>query len=57
MTRAAAIRRAERAAYRDLIEVQGHPEVRVRRYPIPVVGPRRKFVVTFGDATRLTDDA
>ena len=56
MTRAAAVRRAERAAYRDLVEVQGPPVVHVRRYPIPIVGPRRKFIVTFSDATRLTGE-
>lgn len=47
-----AIRRAREVAFADGIAVFGDPVVTFRRVPIPVIGPRQEFVVTFPRATR-----
>jgi len=50
-----AIRRARELAFADGVTVFGDPVVNSRRVPIPVIGPRREFVVTFPRATRRGD--
>jgi hypothetical protein len=47
-----AIRRAREVAFADGIAVFGDPVVTSRRVPIPLLGPRHEFVVTFPRATR-----
>jgi hypothetical protein len=42
-------------AVADGVTVFGEPVVNSRRVPIPVIGPRREFVVTFPRATRRGD--
>ena len=50
-----AIRRARELAFADGVTVFGDPVVNSRRVPIPVIGPKREFVVTFPRATRRGD--
>ncbi len=47
-----AVRRAREIAFADGITVFGDPVVSLKRVPIPLIGPRREFVVTFPRATR-----
>lgn len=47
-----AVRRAREIAFADGITVFGDPTVSSKRVPIPVIGPRREFLVTFPRATR-----
>ena len=47
-----AIRRAREVAFAEGITVFGDPVVTMRRVPIPLIGPRQEFVVTFPRATR-----
>ena len=47
-----AIRRAREIAFADGITVFGDPTVTSKRVPIPIIGPRREFLVTFARATR-----
>ena len=47
-----AVRRARELAFADGVTVFGDPVVNSRRVPIPVIGPKREFVVTFPRATR-----
>jgi hypothetical protein len=51
-TRSYAIQRAEQVARDAGVRVSGQPIVRLRKKPIPLVGPRREFLVTFTQATR-----
>jgi len=47
-----AIRRAREIAFADGITVFGDPIVSLKRVPIPLIGPRSEFLVTFPRATR-----
>ncbi len=47
-----AVRRAREIAFADGITLFGDPIVRLKRVPIPLIGPRREFLVTFPRATR-----
>ncbi len=48
-----AIQRATQVANSDGITVVGTPSVRKRRVPVPLIGPRREYVVRFDDATKV----
>jgi hypothetical protein len=50
-----AIKRARETAVADGVTVFGDPIIISRRAPIPVIGPRREFIVTFERATRRGD--
>jgi hypothetical protein len=52
VTSAVAVSRAREAASADHIAVDGEPDVKVKHEPLPLLGPRSVFVVTFPRATR-----
>jgi hypothetical protein len=52
VTRGSAIRAARECATKDRVRVAGTPKIRARNSPIPLIGPRRAYVVTFPSATR-----
>jgi hypothetical protein len=56
-TAAYAIRRAREVAFADGVTLFGDPVVISKRVPIPMIGPRREFVVTFPRATRRAERA
>jgi hypothetical protein len=53
VTRAYAADRARRIAEAEGICVSGEPKIHVRRSFPPLIGPRKAYVVTFVDATRI----
>ena len=52
VTSAVAISRAREAASADHVAVNGEPDVKIKREPFPLLGPRQVYVVTFPHATR-----
>jgi hypothetical protein len=52
-----AIQKALMSADANGVVVSGSPVVKRRHVPIPLLGPRTKFVVTFDRATRSSPNA
>ena len=53
LTRGEAIRKAVQVADEEHIYVDGTPSIRVKHAVIPLIGPRREYVVTFPQASRV----
>ena len=52
-----AIQKARMSAAANGVVISGSPVVKRRHVPIPLIGPRTKFVVTFDRATRSSPNA